>query len=467
MSHTIISNRERQEDEVTALSNVYDENEFFSTKGEQIKCTISVFPYFSKKLEVNFADYTSFNTTSDINDKIFVEYLPPIKLYISLPDLYPSQKAPNFFLSITWLPLWKISFICQKLDEIWEENKNNEILFHWIEFLKHGVFDLLDIRTILDVSFMNTIYTKLDNLSTFHSLSDLRAINGALSLNIKKLLMNYDREQHLTQFNKKDFTCDICFEKYKGLKCIELKNCGHVYCKSCMQEYVRTKLGEYVKIISCPTLDCKCKVHANDIKILCPSIFPRYEELMVRVALDTMNDVIYCPKISCQYPVIRDLSDTAPICPNCNNCFCIYCRKVYHGTAPCEMTSDHIKELVKEYKNSDDKKKKLLEKKYGRRQMQLVEKRLTTDYLKDNAKSCPKCRSFISKTDGCNKMTCQHCQCCFCWLCGEWITSMNAYEHFTNVNNLCFGRLFENMENDDNDDIIQNIIWLEYALDLN
>lgn len=218
----------------------------------------------------------------------------------------------------------------------------------------------------------------------------------------------------------------------------------------------------------CPTLGCNSKINVNDIKILCPSIFPRYEELMVQVALNTMDDVIYCPRISCQYPVIKDPNDTAPICPNCNYCFCVYCLKIYHGTAPCEMTSDDIKVLVNEYKNSDDKKKRLLEKKYGRRQMQIVEKHLTTEYLNDNAKTCPKCHTLISKIDGCNKMTCQHCQACFCWLCGEWITTTNAYQHFTNVNNSCFGRLFENMENNNHiDNIIENIIWFEPELYFN
>lgn len=332
MSHAIISDRERQEDEVTALSNIYDENEFFCTKGKQIKCTVSIFPHFSKKLKVNFTNYTSSNATSDTaSDKILVEYLPPIRFYISLPDLYPSQKPPNFFCSVIWLPLWEISFVCQKLDEIWEENKNSEILFLWIDFLKNDILDFLNIQTILDISFMHTIYTKPDNpVTTF--ISDPRAINGALSLNkylnIKKLLLHYDKEQCQQNFNNKDFTCDICFEEYKGLKCIELENCGHIYCKSCIQEHIQTKLSEYVKIIPCPTLDCNNKINVNDIKILCPSIFPQYEELMVRVALDTMDDVIYCPKISCQYPVIRDPSDTAPICPNCNYCFCIYCLKV-------------------------------------------------------------------------------------------------------------------------------------------
>lgn len=57
-------------------------------------------------------------------------------------------------------------------------------------------------------------------------------------------------------------------------------------------------------------------------------------------------------------------------------------KQFYHGAAPCEIASDDVKELINDYKNSDDKKKKLLEKKYGRRQMKLVEETLTTDYLR-------------------------------------------------------------------------------------
>lgn len=176
-----------------------------------------------------------------------------------------------------------------------------------------------------------------------------------------------------------------------------------------------------------------------------------------------MDDIIYCPRNSCQYPIIRSPNDTAPICPICNYCFCIYCCKSYHGAASCEIASDDVKKLINDYRNSDDKKKKFLEKKYGRRQIKLVEETLTTEYLRDNAKTCPKCHSHISKVEGCNKMDCKHCQSCFCWLCGQQITSINGYDHFTNVNSQCFQRLFEGIDDEDynNLELVENIIWFE------
>ncbi|XP_070165552.1 E3 ubiquitin-protein ligase RNF14-like isoform X2 [Polyergus mexicanus] len=431
MSRVITSDRIRQEDEMTALSSIYSENEFSCTRNEQIKCTVNIILKLNRKLEVNFTNCCSSNAISDSivsSDKIFVEHLPPVRLYTQLPNIYPSRKPPNFCLSVIWLTPWEISFVCQKLDEIWEENQGSEILFLWLDFLQNDLFNFLD---------------------------------------IKKLLISYDREQHKKQFDNNFYTCYICFEEYRGLHCIELKNCGHVYCKDCIEEHIRIKINEHVKIIPCPTLDCSFEINDNDIKTLCPSLFSRYEELLLRITLNTMDDVIYCPRISCQNPMIKDPSDTAPICPVCNYCFCIYCYKLYHGAAPCEIASDDIKKLINDYKNSDDKKKKLLERKYGRRQIQLVEETLTTEYLQDNTKSCPKCHSLISKIEGCNKMTCKHCQSRFCWLCGQQITLMNGYGHFTSANSPCFGRLFEGVEDYDYDnfEIMENVIWFEVNFD--
>lgn len=45
-------------------------------------------------------------------------------------------------------------------------------------------------------------------------------------------------------------------------------------------------------------------------------------------------------------------------------------------------------------------------------------------------------------------MMCRHCQSFFCWLCNELI---NGYEHFNNVNNPCYGLLFEGLETDNVD----------------
>lgn len=59
-------------------------------------------------------------------------------------------------------------------------------------------------------------------------------------------------------------------------------------------------------------------------------------------------------------------------------------------------------------------------------------------------------------------MICKYCQSSFCWLCGQQITLMNGYEHFTNANSLCFGRLFEGIEDDDYDNLeIMENGWFE------
>lgn len=463
MLHSVTSNRERQEDEITVLSSIYNEKEFFYTMDKQIRCTFNVFPNFPNKLEVKFADYSPSATASiDLCDEISVDYLPPIRFYVRLPDTYPSQEPPNFWLSVIWLPPWEISFVCQKLDEMWREYRDNEILFLWLNFLQTDFFNFLNIQDSLDVSFLRTIHsTPYDYVqSRLASLCDSRAINGALFLDPIMLLTSYNKIEHKTQFNENFHTCPICLEEYIGLKCIELKNCKHICCRNCIQEHIRIRIVESVYTVLCPTLNCNYEIDVNDVKTLCPNLFSQYEELMLKKALDTMSDVIYCPKISCQYPIIRDMDEISMICPKCNYCFCTYCRKVYHGVAPCDMAPDDIEKLINDYENSNKKSKKLLEKKYGRQQMRLIEKHLTTEYLKDNAKSCPKCHSLISKIDGCNKMTCSHCQSHFCWLCGHEITSIDAYEHFVRDDSPCYGRLFKGAEDIDYD-IMQNMILFE------
>lgn len=395
---------------MTVLSSIYDETEFFYAKGECIKCSIDIHPKFLG-LKIKIADnYPSDSNVS--NNSILIEHLPPIKIYICLPNTYPSKTPPNFYLSIIWLTPWEISFICQKLDEMWEENLGNEIIFLWLNFLQNDIFNFLNIQEFLDISFLHLIYTSQDNGTLqLARLSDPRAKNGALLLDVKKLLIFYNTKQNKMQFSKNFYTCDICFEKYAGVNCIELENCGHIYCKTCMEKHINVRIIECTNVILCPTIDCKHQISDNDIKTLCPDLYFQYEEIMLRVTLDTMDDVVYCPQISCQYPVIRNPDDDAPICPICNYCFCVYCRKVrhipifkqmkyihlyidisylnyiylfkqlYHGQAPCEMTSANIMKLIDEYKNSSNKGKKILEKKYGRRQIQSIEKYLTTEYL--------------------------------------------------------------------------------------
>lgn len=68
-------------------------------------------------------------------------------------------------------------------------------------------------------------------------------------------------------------------------------------------------------------------------------LFARYDRLLLQSTLDRMADVVYCPRPSCQLPVMQEPSCTMGICSSCNFAFCTLCRLTYHGVSPCKVTA--------------------------------------------------------------------------------------------------------------------------------
>ncbi|KAK1134306.1 hypothetical protein K0M31_012083 [Melipona bicolor] len=444
MPRSTIDNRKRQKDEVLVLSNIYNNNEFSHNKEDIIECYYNAFPLVSGDLlrleNIYEKDFDSFSS-------YFIKYLPPIRVYLQLNRDYPTGKSPNFYIISSWLSPWQISLICQKLDEIWLQNKGQEILFLWFEFLRSDVLNFLNIKNTLDISFIHMTYHNITDYFKLNLIfqNDIRAIYSILFSSPLKFLITYDKYEQKIEFESNHFLCIICFDEYCGKQCTKLKNCSHVYCKNCIQQYITMKIKENnVKDITCPNLSCNLDITRDEIKKFCPELFQKYENTLLHITLNTMRDVIFCPRISCQYPLIKNDDDTLAICSKCDYTFCTYCNKVYHGVEPCAMSLNSTLKLIEEYEKSNKDKKKLLQAKYGRKQLQIVvEKYLTTEYLKENSKACPNCSTMIEKIDGCNKMTCSYCKVCFCWLCGVHITTKNAYDHFLTVNNNCYQRLFD------------------------
>lgn len=73
--------------------------------------------------------------------------------------------------------------------------------------------------------------------------------------------------------------------------------------------------------------------------LVSPELFSKYDSILLNTTLDTMTDIVYCPRRHCQYPVTRDLNDQMAKCPVCQYAFCVHCMMVYHGVEPCKISS--------------------------------------------------------------------------------------------------------------------------------
>lgn len=76
-------------------------------------------------------------------------------------------------------------------------------------------------------------------------------------------------------------------------------------------------------------------------------LFAKYDATLLSVTLDTMTDIVYCPRPHCQYPVSKEPNDRMASCPACQYAFCIYCKMVYHGIEPCKLKIGELEVWMK------------------------------------------------------------------------------------------------------------------------
>ncbi|XP_043276230.1 E3 ubiquitin-protein ligase RNF14-like [Venturia canescens] len=445
-------NQERQIDEIEAMSSICEEGEFFQTKGENHQIRFEIPVHIEKGiLKVKYSNVIWRHSPKQMYYHFLIRNLPPICLHLDLPLGYPETLPPIYEIEICWLSPWECSLICQKLDEIWADNQGSEILFLWRDFLRNDILSFLHHEESLDVSFWFTIYAEPDDFLTLglFQLSDERASTGTMFTHPMHYMEQFDEWRELSLFCKGSWMCGICLEEYSGRKSIKFSKCEHIFCKNCTAQYFANKIESQSTKIQCPALNCSTIASNDQIKEICPHLWIKYENCVLKTSLNNMKDVITCPRRFCQMPVIIENDETLARCSTCTYNFCFFCRKVYHGIAPCPMTSHETANLVNLYLTGNKDQKQNLLKQHGRRQIQtVVEEYLSKDYLTKNTRFCPQCETPTEKIEGCNKMMCGNCETNFCWLCGQLITNKNAYDHFlSNKNNACYGRLFEGVSN--------------------
>ncbi|XP_013930258.1 PREDICTED: E3 ubiquitin-protein ligase RNF14 isoform X2 [Thamnophis sirtalis] len=416
--------KESQEDELLALASIYDEDEFKraqDVQGGETRISVDV--------PQNFRVYLSGN---------FTETLENSKLEYTLTAL------------------------CRHLDNLWEENRGSVVLFAWMQFLKEETLAYLNITSPFEPEITKQekqpkeedgCHDIKNSASTHRESSDTSTVEDIESLSILiKEILDFDQSQKEKNFNCKMFTCNICFSVKQGSECMDFKDCRHVYCKICLKNYFEIQIKDgQVHCLNCPEPECSSVAIPGQVKELVEEkLFALYDRLLLQSSLDLMADVVYCPRPSCQTPVMQDPSCTMGICSQCNYAFCTLCKMTYHGVSPCKVTAEKLADLRNEYLQADEATKRFLEQRYGKRVIQkALEEMESKKWLENNSKSCPCCATPIEKLNGCNRMRCTACMQYFCWLCMGVLSRINPYQHFSDPGSPCFNLLFQAMEIED------------------
>ncbi|XP_038063269.1 E3 ubiquitin-protein ligase RNF14-like [Patiria miniata] len=476
---------EAQADEVTALASIYEERIFVAdddNNGGQFSVYLELPEEFFLKLEgplIQQAKKTGLKLAEgdDGSALLRVSHLPPIVLNFQYPEDYPSKSAPSFTLSCKWLSVDKLSQLCSHLDRIWDENRGEVIIFQWTQFLTDESLGILGIQSPLSLDFRRVLRsnsveasgssrdertdeasgndsedqnkrTPLSDSERDPNLSNLdpRAVQDIGSGNLLLLtLIEHNRAERQRVFDNSLYSCLVCFCEKLGSYCINFIGCNHVYCKDCVRGYFQVQIEEgNVKALNCPDTECDSPAMPSQVcELVGKELFATYDRLLLQRTLEGMDDIVYCPRLSCQCPVMRDKESTIAVCSACAYPFCVKCRMAYHGVSPCRLRKEEILKLRKEYEEGSVEARAKLEQHFGKRVFrEVLEEFESQKWKEENSKECPKCHTNIEKIDGCNKMACSQCRTFFCWVCLKILSHSVPYQHYNDPKSRCFNQLF-------------------------
>lgn len=428
------SNDQEQEDEVLALKAIYEDDVFVIEREDgsprALKMSIHVelpeniaitvrLPSTSSKCELSGNNNRS--SSKDVlvgNIYTFnVQYLLPIALTCVLPKSYPCFMPPQFTILAYWLDSDSISKLCNSLDNIWAGESGQVVLYKWAEWLRSS--------SLSHLGFQHEIL--LDPFNT-QIKTDWRALSGFSSIDVDiPRLMQYNDEKRNQLFCSTLHLCPICFNEYPGTEFVKLL-CQHIFCWTCMETYshVHVKDGTVNKL-NCPDPKCEVSIPPSLLKkLLGDEAFERWESLLLQKTLDSMTDVVYCPR--CESVCLED-EDHHAQCVKCFYSFCSLCRERRHVGQIC-MTPEMRLRILQERQNSGQ-----IGTEQRKREHELINELLSVKQILRDAKQCPSCKMAISKTEGCNKMTCSNCGQYFCYKCSK---AVDGYDHFSGGNCILF-----------------------------
>mmetsp|Transcript_28050 Transcript_28050/g.24767 ORF Transcript_28050/g.24767 Transcript_28050/m.24767 type:complete len:216 (+) Transcript_28050:883-1530(+) len=187
--------------------------------------------------------------------------------------------------------------------------------------------------------------------------------------------------------------CEICTDPLYQREFKPIESCNHVFHEDCIVEFLRVKIDEKSIPIRCPASGCKSFVTLTDlVEWVNTDYQEKYVTYSIRLYLDNNgDDVSCCPTPDCPYVFLRDEGQNKLSCPVCKKSYCFNCK--------CEM---HEGITCLQYRQANN----------------ITNETEIKELQPTKYKQCPRCRHWISKTEGCDGLTCR-CGMQICYHCGR------------------------------------------------
>lgn len=87
--------------------------------------------------------------------------------------------------------------------------------------------------------------------------SQVRDLSLTPSQKLMSQILVYDAAQQQKWFSTTVFECGVCFTSCLGSDCVQLLDCGHIFCRACISQFCSVQITEgNVQGVSCPEADC-------------------------------------------------------------------------------------------------------------------------------------------------------------------------------------------------------------------
>eukprot|EP00050_Salpingoeca_kvevrii_P004138 m.243598 g.243598 ORF g.243598 m.243598 type:complete len:353 (-) comp10951_c1_seq1:236-1294(-) len=235
------------------------------------------------------------------------------------------------------------------------------------------------------------------DVAAAHALLDVFGGNVAQAkvARLAELGIDAPLPEGMRPFNMAPTQCPVCFDDLapgRGV-CAADRACDHALCSDCLARLVQTAFAHGETALSCPS--CPAPLADRIVRdILGPEAMARHEQRLLEEVAAQDSSLVLCPTPDCTYMVVWERTETDSSgdgadarlgCPQCSQSVCLRCRGPSHPAVSC----------------ADNRASAALD-----------------DYVASaGIRKCPRCKTPIEKSDGCDKMKCR-CGFKFCYACG-------------------------------------------------